>query len=118
MGVLWTELDPFKSLVFASLISSTDPVATLAIFSSTGAWEIEVPRVECVNAIGAGDVCTGVFIHELAKARKERRVDGEAAAEAFAWGLAAASARCAPLRWGPLSSAQLAPAELSSAGAS
>ena len=77
-----------------AVLALTDGPRPASIFSSTGAWEIEVPRVDCVNAIGAGDVCTGVFIHELAKARKERRVDGAAAAEAFAWGLAAASARC------------------------
>ena len=55
-----------------------------------------MPAVECINAIGAGDVCTGIFVHSLARARKAHGgpVGGEAAADCFAWGLAAASARC------------------------
>ena len=50
------------------------------------AWRLSVPTVDpVVNAIGAGDVCTGVFAHHLGR--------GDAPEEAFAWGLAAACAR-------------------------
>ena len=44
-----------------------------------------MPTVDAVNAIGAGDVCTGVFAHHLGK--------GDEPVDAFAWGLAAACAR-------------------------
>eukprot|EP00965_Chrysotila_dentata_P016762 556304-Pleurochrysis_carterae.AAC.2 len=75
-------------------------------------WRLHVPSVEVVNAIGAGDVCTAVFLYHLAKARAQQSGDGgdggdgdgggdgdvgfaSREADAFAWGLAAACARCA-----------------------
>ena len=64
---------------------------------------MHVPQIACVNAIGAGDVCTGVFLHALVAATRadsgeqqdvELPPPASAAADAFAWGLAAACARC------------------------
>lgn len=69
-------------------------IAFHSLFSATSTWRLQVPTVECVNAIGAGDVCTAVFLHSLAAAAQRGSHDGEAAADAFAWGLAAACARC------------------------
>ena len=68
-------------------------------------YTLAVPAIECVNAIGAGDVCTGVFIRKLVEARRSASAatvdedgaegaDEAAAVDAFAWGLAAACARC------------------------
>ena len=53
-----------------------------------------MPVIECVNAIGAGDVCTAVMMHTLAAKAQHGERGGAAAADAFAWGLAAACARC------------------------
>jgi fructose-1-phosphate kinase PfkB-like protein len=69
------------------------------LYAASGhAWRLHVPTLAVKNAIGAGDVCTAIFLHELAVAARANggwgSVDGETAAEAFAWGLAAACARC------------------------
>lgn len=74
-----------------ALLALTDGPEPARLYSHEGAWRLSVPAIECVNAIGAGDVCTGVFLHTYAAA--DRR-DAEAAVDAFAWGLAAACARC------------------------
>ena len=62
------------------------------------AWALHVPSVECVNAIGSGDVCTGIFLHSLVAAGHGAggvaSLDEQACCDAFAWGLAAACARC------------------------
>lgn len=82
------------SLLFGAGARLTRPNAALAVtdgprpamlFRRNGAWRLRVPELTCVNAIGAGDVCTGVLAHQLAA--------GDDAVEAFAYGLAAASAR-------------------------
>lgn len=68
--------------------------------SGPGTWKaykISVPSIECVNAIGAGDVCSAIFLHELVAARMaaaDGLIQPSVAADAFAWGLAAACARC------------------------
>ena len=70
-----------------ALLALTDGPRPAHLFASDGsAWTLTVPEIECVNAIGAGDVCTGVFLHSY--------VSGLAPEEAFATGLAAACARC------------------------
>mmetsp|Transcript_41593 Transcript_41593/g.96429 ORF Transcript_41593/g.96429 Transcript_41593/m.96429 type:complete len:402 (+) Transcript_41593:31-1236(+) len=76
---------------------------TMAADGKLRKWQLSVPRVNAVNAIGAGDVCTGVFSHKLACAGfggSASPADAGAAGlcDAFAWGLAAASARCTYLR--------------------
>ncbi len=82
-----------------AMLALTDGASPAWLFSRAGAWRLTVPSIQCVNAIGAGDVCTGVFLHSLARAAAEPRdgapaVGAEAAVDAFAWGLAAACARC------------------------
>mmetsp|Transcript_72126 Transcript_72126/g.120072 ORF Transcript_72126/g.120072 Transcript_72126/m.120072 type:complete len:338 (+) Transcript_72126:33-1046(+) len=78
-----------------SLLALTDGAGAALLFSKSGrSWQISVPRIRCVNAIGAGDVCTGVFLHSLVIARATAKGMEEDAAEAFAWGIAAACARC------------------------
>jgi len=68
-----------------AVIAVTDGPRPAFLFRRTGAWRLSVPQVACVNAIGAGDVCTGVFAAQLAA--------GDDVLDAFAYGLAAASAR-------------------------
>ena len=80
-----------------ALLALTDGPAPARLYSKGGAaWRLHVPRIECVNAIGAGDVATAVFAHTLAAARAAGggAADEAAAVDAFAWGLAAACARC------------------------
>jgi fructose-1-phosphate kinase PfkB-like protein len=70
-----------------ALLALTDGPKPARLFAKGGAsWTLAVPKIECVNAIGAGDVCTGVLLHSLAS--------GMAPPDAFAMGLAAACARC------------------------
>jgi fructose-1-phosphate kinase PfkB-like protein len=87
-----------------ALLALTDGSAPARLFAANGAsWTLEVPQIDCVNAIGAGDVCTAIFLAELVAARSKvsasaGAANGDeelaAAVEAFAWGLAAACARC------------------------
>ena len=82
-----------------ALLALTDGADTAYLYAASGhAWRLHVPTLAVKNAIGAGDVCTAIFLHELAVAARVSggwgSVDGETAAEAFAWGLAAACARC------------------------
>jgi len=87
-----------------AVLAITDGPRPALLFSSAQlAWRLHVPAVACVNAIGAGDVCTAIFLYELVRARCRSCQAGETldeveagaqAADAFAWGLAAASARC------------------------
>jgi fructose-1-phosphate kinase PfkB-like protein len=96
-----------SSLLHGSGARLTRPGAVLAVtdgprpaylFQGRAAWTLKVPSLQAVNAIGAGDVCTGVFAAQLAAARRAAAggtgpITGDVAADAFAWGLAAASAR-------------------------
>ena len=101
-----------------ALLALTDGPRPAWLFTRSGeVFRLHVPAVECVNAIGAGDVCAAIFMHELVAAA--RRLPGlppaafdhvadttgqfppaaepawtDAAVDAFAWGLAAACARC------------------------
>jgi fructose-1-phosphate kinase PfkB-like protein len=82
-----------------SMVALTDgPRAARIFFKSGGHYEIGVPNVDCVNAIGAGDVCTGIFLHTLIAAHAAlgdgHAVGEDVAADAFCWGNAAACARC------------------------
>ena len=50
-----------------------------------------------MNAVGAGDACTAVLTHTLARIRAESDggvASSEDCADAFAWGMAAGAARC------------------------
>lgn len=86
-----------------ALVAVTDGPRPARLFSTSAAWSLRVPAIEAVNAIGAGDVCTAVFLHTLTARRAGMPLDGEDAAapshadegaDAFAWGLAAGCARC------------------------
>lgn len=80
-----------------ALLALTNGPDPALLFSREGSWQLQVPALACVNAIGAGDVCTGIFLHHLAAAAADDadgRVAPAAALDAFAWGLAAACARC------------------------
>lgn len=53
-----------------ALLALTDGPRPALLFSKVGgAWKLEVPMISCVNAIGAGDVCTGIFLHSLVVAQ-------------------------------------------------
>ena len=81
------------------LLALTDGSRPAKLFTRSGAAHtLTVPEITCVNAIGAGDVCTAVFLYELCKAAADASSDEDSldsfAADAFAMGLAAACARC------------------------
>ena len=98
----------------ASMVALTDGPHAARLFFKAGkaasSFSLKIPEIECVNAIGAGDVCTGVFLAKLVEAcsgsgsgsgsssagggASGTVLDAAAAADAFAWGLAAACARC------------------------
>lgn len=84
---------------------------TMAADGSLRKWLVSVPTVAVVNAIGAGDVCTGVFAHKLANAGFTGQASSDVGAaglcDALAWGIAAASARCTSLRPDGLSLADI-----------
>ena len=81
-------------------LALTDGPRPARLYAAGAAWTLEVPQLErVVNAIGAGDVCTGVFTHALVCARAAAAAASaplppSAAVDCFAWGLAAACARC------------------------
>ena len=82
-----------------ALLALTDGPKPARLFcKSGGAYTLHVPQIECVNAIGAGDVCAAIFLHQLVAARQGAQPADDAAdaaaTDAFAWGLAAACARC------------------------
>jgi len=98
------------------VLAVTDGAAPAVLFTmvadgSLRKWRFAVPAVKAVNAIGAGDVCTGVFAFKLASAGWSARASAETGAvglcDAFSWGLAAASARCTSLRPDELSVAHV-----------
>ncbi|MBQ6351887.1 MAG: hypothetical protein IJJ28_01295, partial [Lentisphaeria bacterium] len=63
-------------------------------------WRYTIPRIEVVSALGAGDTCSAVTLSEL--------LNGRPAVEAFACGLAAASANCLSPRAGEFDPAAVA----------
>ena len=84
-----------------AVLALTDGAKPARVFGRDGvAYTLHVPEIDVVNAIGAGDVCAAIFLHELVRRRSESSATSSAAsatadaAEAFAWGLAAACARC------------------------
>lgn len=73
-----------------ALLAITDGPQPSRLYSRSGAaFTLRVPAIECVNAIGAGDVCTAIFLHDLVAARAAAggAAEDDAAAEAFAWAL-------------------------------
>ena len=79
-----------------ALLAVTNGSGDAMLYGAAAAWRLRVPRVEALNAVGAGDVTMGVFVHSLARLRGVKEVEPglSAEADAFAWGLAAGSARC------------------------
>jgi fructose-1-phosphate kinase PfkB-like protein len=81
-------------------LALTDGPGDAWLLAPDQAWTYRLPRLErVVNPLGAGDTATGVTLLKLAQ--------GEPVPQAFAWGLAAASASC---RW--LEGARFDPADL------
>ncbi len=69
----------------------TDGPQPARLITPEAAWQLFLPRLESVvNPLGAGDTATGVTLVKLAA--------GAPPPEAFAWGLAAASASCRHLQ--------------------
>ena len=79
-----------------ALLAVTNGSGDAMLYGAAAAWRLRVPRVEALNAVGAGDVTMGVFVHSLARLRGVKEVEPglSAEADAFAWGIAAGSARC------------------------
>jgi fructose-1-phosphate kinase PfkB-like protein/pantothenate kinase len=74
-----------------SAVCVTDGLHPAIVVRGDGAaFSVSVPRVACVNPIGAGDTCAGVTLFELAYCHSP-------VVDAFAWGIAAASASCLSL---------------------
>jgi fructose-1-phosphate kinase PfkB-like protein len=79
---------PMASCATTSVLAVTDGPSSAYMMRATGeAWRLKVPAVSDVaNPIGAGDTVTGVMVAAL--------VSGDPLEQAFAKGLAAASASC------------------------
>lgn len=76
-----------RELYGVQVVALTDGPDTAWLFSDRGGWRYTLPALERVaNPIGAGDTVAGVML--------SRMVEGDPAEDAFAMGLAAASASC------------------------
>ena len=70
-----------------AVLAVTDGGEDAFLADANGIWMFSIPPVEPFsNPIGAGDTCTAVLFAEV--------LHGKSPREAFAWGLAAASASC------------------------
>ncbi len=68
-------------------LAITDGPQQAYLFTPAEAWQYALPELtDVVNPIGAGDTCSGVMLLRL--------IEDHAPQDAFAWGLAAASASC------------------------
>ena len=74
------------------VLAITDGAASAYLGANGEIWRCAIPRIEVVSALGAGDTCSAVTLSEL--------LNGRSAVEAFACGLAAASANCLSPRAG------------------
>jgi len=69
-----------------SVLAITDGGAAAFLAAEGGLWRYALPKITVVSALGAGDTCSAVLLSEL--------LIGTSPVEAFACGLAAASANC------------------------
>ena len=78
----------------------TDGAGAAYLASGGKIWRYAIPRIEVVSALGAGDTCSAVTLSEF--------LGGKTVVEAFACGLAAASANCLSPRAGEFDNADAA----------
>ncbi len=74
------------------VLAITDGASSAYLAAGGKVWRYAIPRIEVVSALGAGDTCSAVTLSEL--------LNGRPAVDAFACGLAAASANCLSPRAG------------------
>ena len=79
------------------VLAITDGAAAAYLAAAGKMWRYTIPRIEVVSALGAGDTCSAVTLSEF--------LNGKTAVDAFACGLAAASANCLSPRAGEFSNA-------------
>ena len=81
------------------VLAITDGAGQAYLAAQGTMWRYTIPRIEVVSALGAGDTCSAVSMSGI--------VNGKAAVEAFADGLAAASANCLSPRAGEFAVADM-----------
>ena len=81
------------------VLAITDGAGQAYLAAQGQVWRYTIPRIEVVSALGAGDTCSAVSMSGI--------VNGKAAVEAFADGLAAASANCLSPRAGEFAVADM-----------
>ena len=81
------------------VLAITDGAASAYLAASGRMWRFAIPHIEVVSALGAGDTCSAVTLGEF--------LNGRAPVEAFATGLAAASANCLSPRAGEFDDAEV-----------
>ena len=74
------------------VLAITDGAGQAYLAAQGKMWRYTIPHIEVVSALGAGDTCSAVSMSAI--------VNGKVAVEAFADGLAAASANCLSPRAG------------------
>ena len=77
------------------VLAITDGASSAYLAAGGKVWRYAIPRIEVVSALGAGDTCSAVTLSEF--------LNGKSAVDAFACGLAAASANCLSPRAGEFS---------------
>jgi fructose-1-phosphate kinase PfkB-like protein len=82
------------------VLAITDGAAAAYLAAGGRMWRYAIPEIEVVSALGAGDTCSAVTMSEF--------LNGRPVAEAFACGLAAASANCLSPRAGEFDDAEVA----------
>ena len=81
------EMDRFRKSHGIEVLAVTDGANPAILCTENGIYRIRIPRLEaCCNPIGAGDTCDAVLFSEVLENRE--------LPEAFALGLAAATASC------------------------
>lgn len=83
-----------------SVLAITDGGNAAYLAAGGKTYRYDLKKIEVVSALGCGDTCSAVLLSEL--------LDGRDAVEAFACGLAAASANCLTPRAGEFSNADCA----------
>ena len=74
------------------VLAITDGAAAAYLAAAGKMWRYAIPHIEVVSALGAGDTCSAVTLSEF--------LNGRPVVDAFASGLAAASANCLSARAG------------------
>jgi len=77
---------PEKACLAVTRGSSSAILYTQPRIREFHATEFQIPKIEAVNPIGAGDTCSAGLLYALAAGHEQE--------EAFAWGLACATASC------------------------